>query len=131
MASVDEAVKAQLDAELAAHVGTRTYPGKLPQNVTYPAVRYQKIDGGRFHAMGADAAVRPLDMQVDGFAESYDTASTLMGAIADALDRWTNASSPVVQGTLIESTVGPLWRDTVGSKGGYMVSVMATIYYEG
>ena len=69
-------------------LGDRIYPLKLPQDVTYPAVVYQRISTTRHSAFGRDAtAVEPV-IQVDvyghqsaGYGTFYNLAEDVRGAL--------------------------------------------------
>lgn len=88
------------DAGVAALVALRIYPDLLPQAVTYPAIRYQRITTERPSAMHGDAGVAAVQMQVDTFAVSAADARQLATAIRAALQRW--------RGVQVVPTVGSI-----------------------
>lgn len=74
---MDEALYSYLSthAGLSALVGTRIYPVKLPQNVSLPAVTYQKISGHRVHAMQTDPGYASPRFQISCWAVDSATES--------------------------------------------------------
>ena len=50
-------------------LGSRIYPLKLPQNVAYPAVVYQRISAPRLSAFGRDVTAVQATIQVDVYGE--------------------------------------------------------------
>ena len=87
MAEAD--IYAVLSTGVAA-LGSRIYPLKLPQNVAYPAVVYQRISAVRTSAFGRDAtAVEPV-IQVDVYGEEgkgYEEFADVADAVRMALQR--------------------------------------------
>lgn len=90
MARLDQAIYSRLQAVtgVTSLVSTRCYPLVLPQNPTYPAVRYQQIDGLSNSAMGSDTGVVEATVQVDSYAETYTGARALGEAVFAALNRF-------------------------------------------
>lgn len=88
--SAGQAIYAKLIATTGVTdlVGTRIYPLELPQDVTYPAIRYQQVSGPRSHVMGADTGTVDGRFQVDAFATTYSGAKALAAQIRLALSRW-------------------------------------------
>lgn len=75
--SIYKALRAFLlaDAPLAAVLGTRIYPIKLPQNPTFPAVTIQQISGFRYgHLRGPASLARPR-YQIDAWTHARSSAS--------------------------------------------------------
>lgn len=56
--------------------GSRVYP-RLPQGVTFPALRYQRITTTRQHSIDSTVGVTEANVQVDCLADSYSEAKTL------------------------------------------------------
>jgi len=56
--------------------GGRVYP-RLPQGVTFPAIRYQRITTNRVQSLDANVGVTEATMQIDCMAESYSAAKAL------------------------------------------------------
>jgi hypothetical protein len=61
------------------------YP-RLPQPVTYPLVRYQRIITSRTNSIdGLNVGVTEVGMQVDCMSDSYDGAKTLADSVRTLL----------------------------------------------
>lgn len=60
--------------------GNRVYP-RLPQDVKFPAIRYQRITSSRQHALDAAVGVTEVTMQVDCMADTYSAAKTLADSV--------------------------------------------------
>ncbi len=74
------------DATLAALVGSRVYPSKLPQAVTFPAVMFTRVGGPRdVHLSGASGSGRPR-YRFDCWADTHDGAEAVFNALRDAMD---------------------------------------------
>jgi len=99
-------------AGLTALVSDRIYPGKLPQNPTFPAVVIQKIDGIRMSGFSADIGVQTR-IQATAWALKYTDASSVEEQIRAATQNYMNqtmASSVVVKN--IDFDEGPdLYED--------------------
>jgi len=54
----------------------RMYP-RLPQGITFPAIRYQRISSERFQALDANVGVNNVTIQVDCMADSYSESKVL------------------------------------------------------
>ena len=73
----EKAVFDQLDAIPA--LSGRVYPLKLPQNVLYPAVSYQRISGLRISAFKRDTTPVDATIQVDLYCERGNGYAAFMG----------------------------------------------------
>jgi hypothetical protein len=60
--------------------------------------------------MGSDPGLVDARFQVDCWATDFDACRAVSEAVRGRLERWTNASSPVVQDTFIED-VTDTWED--------------------
>jgi hypothetical protein len=86
--TVEEALFAYLRAHpgLAALVGSRIYPLKLPQNVTLPAVAYQRISTSWRYALGGSGPrLTQVRFQISCWAEKYETAKAVASQVRGAL----------------------------------------------
>jgi len=105
MAELSEALYSRLQAVsgVTALVGTRVYPLRLPQAVTYPAVRYQVIDEERPGALDADIGLVWARVQLDSYAATYLAAKQLATALRAALRRaaWTEDGVQVQDAELL------------------------------
>ena len=98
MTALNEAIRARLLAVTAVTdlVGTRVYPLLLPQDPTYPAIRYQQITGTRESAMGSDVGLVEATEQVDSYDSTYAGARVLAEAVRAALQRFRGTVAGVV-----------------------------------
>lgn len=95
MSSVGEKVRAVLIADpgVSALVNARIFPSKLPQPVTYPAVRYFVPSDVPVNSLGGfTSGLRNARVQVDAYAKKYADAQALADAIVGALGSLTGAS---------------------------------------
>lgn len=69
---------------------SRIYP-RLPQNATYPLVRYQRITTIREQALDMAVGVTEATIQVDCMATSYSAAKTLADEVRSILHDYTGA----------------------------------------
>lgn len=90
MSSTIEAVKAALaaDTQVAAAVGARVYPLRLPQNVAFPAVVLGEVSNVPANTLaGLAGATTTTRLQVDVYAKSYPEAASVTQLIDAALAR--------------------------------------------
>jgi hypothetical protein len=71
---------------IAALIGTRVYPMKLPQSPTLPAITYQRVSGSRVQSLTGPSGMAHPRIQVDCWAASYDGAKALAAEVQDDLD---------------------------------------------
>lgn len=104
MITITEAIRSYLlaDVAIAAQVGGRVYPLKLPQpkaGITqYPAIVLSRISGIRFgHLRGGGSLARPR-YQVDCWASTYQSAARLGNLCRRRIDGfagiWSDDESP-------------------------------------
>lgn len=86
--TIEEAIQAHLLAtpNVAALVGVRVYPVKMPQRPTYPAVVYNRISGPREHSQDGSSGLAHPRFQLDCFAATYAGAKDLASKVRLALD---------------------------------------------
>ena len=77
------------DGGVSALVVTRVYPDVLPQGVTYPAIRYQRISTARLYNLGGKADQADTRFQIDCYATTRIGAIALADAVRAALDSQT------------------------------------------
>lgn len=87
---MSESLEAQMVRFLAcmtvgAQVGTRIYPLALPQRVTLPAIRYQRIDTPAEVSHGSAAGLEHPRLQFTIHASSYAEAEEIAFALKRAL----------------------------------------------
>lgn len=74
------------NAAVAALVGSRVYPMRLPQGFVLPAISYQRISGPRqYDSVGATGRVHSR-FQVNCWAETYAGARDLANKVRLALN---------------------------------------------
>lgn len=106
MAEVETAIVTRLNAYggLTALTSMRIYPLILPQEPTYPAVTYQRIDGPREHAFGGDMGIPHPRIQVDSWGKTYASAKAVATQVRGALQRWADAgATPEVLDCLLDN----------------------------
>jgi len=75
-------------AGVTALVSTRIYPDQAPQNAVFPYVCFQLLQA---QPTDTKEGVSPLDkllVQIDCYAQNYDSAQAIATAIRTALDRY-------------------------------------------
>lgn len=82
--------------DLNALVGSRIYPGVLPENPTYPAISYSLVSESRHHNI--DVAYPRY--QFSCFSPNYISAKNVATQVRKALQRYrgTMGSTQVIQG---------------------------------
>jgi len=72
---------------LAALIGTRCYPVKLPQEPTLPALTYQRVSDAPEYSHDPGASYRPR-MQITCWAGTYAGAEALATQVNLASEAW-------------------------------------------
>ncbi len=92
---LEEVIVARLtgDAGVSAHIGTRLYPGRLPDDPTYPAGVIQRIDSIDLDGMTCSAEMPTARIQLDWYAAGYGTVTKLARAARVALRRWNDGTT--------------------------------------
>jgi len=80
------------DVTLTGIVGNRIYPGQFDQQKGVPAIRYVRITGQRYHAMGVDVGIVTRRYQFDIIASTYAEADSASEALIASLSRWRDAN---------------------------------------
>ena len=114
MATASNAVYARLSgfAGLAALVGTRIYPGRVPQDAVLPFVSYVRIDEDGEEAMGDDADHDETLFEVASIGASYDSAESVHEQVRGALRRFRGSYGAVtVHDCLFRGGEGPVFLD--------------------
>lgn len=78
------------DTAIAAIVGTRIYPLKLPQGPTYEAVSYQRISST---GVNGNTALRESRWQFSCWGDTYEKATALAAAVKALFEGYTNTTS--------------------------------------
>ncbi len=79
------------DPLIVAQVGTRVYPVKLPQTVTYPAITIQQISGVRHTPLKGRASLARPRFQFDvwtreGAASAFESSRSIGQLLLDRLE---------------------------------------------
>jgi len=81
-AALEKGLFSKLSGQTIAN--SRIYP-RLPEQVIFPAIRYQRISTVRSHAIDGAVGVTDVLMQVDCVAKTYSQAKTLADEVRDVL----------------------------------------------
>ena len=73
------------DGPVAALVGARIYGDKLPQNVTYPAVSFQRITDEPEYTLSGATTLENAQIQIDCWAATFDAAWDVAEAVKDSM----------------------------------------------
>ena len=86
--SAETAIRALLiaDAPTLALVSTRIYPQRLPQNVDYPAISYQRISGVRVRLVTGPSDRAQPRIQMNLWDETYNGVQAVADAVREAMD---------------------------------------------
>lgn len=101
--SLETALRAYVlaDPAIAAAVGQRMYPRRLPQGPTLPALVYLRVDTRREHDMdGPDGLPRPR-VQVTAWAANVQAATELAALVRVRLDGYRGAWGDVTVGSCL------------------------------
>jgi len=101
---------------VSALIGTRMYPLRLPQGVTFPALTYQRISGSE-DVTHSGAGPARAGMQFDCWGQTQSSVLALASAVRSALSghRSGMGDSPLVNAFVVnvldlpEPDI-PLWR---------------------
>lgn len=124
--TIEEALKKVLtdNAGVAAILAGRVYPVILPQNVTYPALAYQKVTGAPDMALDGESGLTRNRFQIDAYGETYAAVRGLSKAVRTAL----NGKKFTVDAVRIGSVVMISERDFYEEKT-YRVSMDFSIWH--
>jgi hypothetical protein len=85
------------DATVSALVATRIYPGRAPQDVPAPFIRWQTISRvGSRSIDGVPSALVTARVQIDSYALSYVAAQAIGDAVRRALQFWGSDATTVL-----------------------------------
>mgnify|MGYP001017267117 CR=1 FL=1 len=101
--SLEAALRAYVlaDSALAAAVGTRMYPRRLPQGPAFPALVYQRIDTRRLHGMSGPDGLPRARVQITCWAASVSGAMDTAALVRGRLDGFRGAWSDVTVGACL------------------------------
>lgn len=117
MATFGETLRAALiaDAAVAALVNARVFPSVIPQDATFPAVRYMVVDDLPWNTLEGGHSRRAARVQVDVYAPKYLGAHALADAVAGAVG---SITGPAMTAVLLSRRDG--YEDVTGK---YRVSM--------
>ena len=75
-------------AGFIALVGTKIYPSTTPDNTELPYVTYSRISDTPEHAMGSDADIKTVRMQVGCWSETFSECKSIETQVKAALSRY-------------------------------------------
>lgn len=88
---------------LNALVGTRVFPGLLPQGTVKPAVYYDENKVERLSTDDGDGTYRSAEFAITVVADSYSSVKAVSTQVENALARWTQATPVEIIETLVSS----------------------------
>lgn len=77
-----------VNAGVTALVSTRIYPDNVPQNAVFPYIAFQLIQTQPLDTKEGASPLDTLTIQVDCYAQNYDTAQAISTAVRAAIDRY-------------------------------------------
>lgn len=100
MASIEQALFTHVtsDATIAALIGTRLFPNKIPQGQPLPAAEYKQNKGDRVQTMDGPDGMVDAEYTIVCYAATYAQARELAEAVRKRLDGY----SGVVAGVTID-----------------------------
>jgi hypothetical protein len=113
MADIEQALHAYVtaDATVGGLIGSRMYPQILPQGVTYPCLRYQRVSGPRDYTHnGASGWVRGR-VQFDAYAPTYAGAKALFNAVRSRLSGFKGTMATVTVGSCLLLNEMDAWEE--------------------
>lgn len=87
---------------LAALVGTRVFPGFLPQGTAKPAIYFEQTGFSSVSAMATDAEIENTNWDVCIIADSYASMKAVQAKAKAAVQRWATTTGFIVKDTFIE-----------------------------
>jgi len=104
-------------AGLAALVGTRLYPNRLPEAVAYPALSWLRVSSIRPIAMGSDSGIVRMRLQVDVWATGHDSMTAVAEQVRLALRRWRKTSGTEVLDCFMDNEIDQFEADAPDGAG--------------
>lgn len=89
--SAGEFIFARLSGATSAE--SRVYPLLLPDAPTFPALTYHEVSAVRTHAMGQDAGLLRVRVQLNAWGDTYAAARALGNEVAARLSRFRGTAS--------------------------------------
>ena len=100
-------------SSVAAVVGARIYPGKLPQNTTMPAIAYEYVSGMEMPPIDAAAGQQLVRsrVQVNAMGKNYGDVKAVQEAVRLALLYRSGVIAGVTVLSITRDVIGPDSRD--------------------
>lgn len=74
------------DAPIAAIVGTRVYPSRMPQGEVRTSIVYTRVSEVGDHHLSGPSGLTRTRVQIDSWAQTIDAAVALADAVKECLD---------------------------------------------
>jgi hypothetical protein len=87
------------DTTLAGLIGTRMFPGAIPQSADMPAVAYHQVSAGHLGSLGGIVAPGEVRIQLDSHAATRLVANQVAAAIVARLGDLSQAGPTKIGGT--------------------------------
>lgn len=97
--NVETELRDQINREIPELSG-RVYPMKLPQNATFPAVRYNRISAVRGYTMNGPDCLPAARFQIDTFDRTWDDVRVTWDKIRKSLDGF---SGGIIQDIMLDN----------------------------
>jgi hypothetical protein len=117
-------------AAVSALIGTRMYPGKLPQDPTYPAVTYTRISGPRLYSHQGATGLAEGRFQFDCWAASYSAAKSTAAAVRESLEGFRGTVGSDVIASIFAVHEADSYEPQEGDEGDWRVSLDFWVRYE-
>jgi len=127
--TIEGALLSRLKSQVAL-VSNRVYAVQLPQNVTLPAVTFQRISAIREHAMGGDAEPTHARFQVSSWAKTYDEVRDVADQVKAGLDRFSGTLDTTVIQQIFRVTDQDLFEPDDLGVGVFHVPVDFMVHFE-
>lgn len=94
------------DSAVAALVGGRVHPDRLPQTTTYPALRYVVVDRVEVLAKPRVTTLRIVRarVQIDCYASTYGQVKALAAAVKAAIYAWNATDDGVIGARVVDES---------------------------
>lgn len=98
---------------VTAIVSTRIYPLRLPQEATYPALRFERDSETEIEDFGGQGGLNTTDIQIDAIADTHAAAITLADAVKAVLLNYRGTmGSTVIRYTRLNATFDA-WDESI------------------
>lgn len=98
---------------VTAIVSTRIYPLRLPQEVTYPALRFERDGEYDIEDFGGQGGMQTTDIQIDALADTHAEALGLAAAVRSALLNFKGAMGSTIIGYTRLAATFDAWDESL------------------